>query len=190
MKSVCRKSAGFLLAVSLSLLAGCASVSPEDYASQRPSLDMLRFLAGHTTAWGLAQSRSGEVVRRFRIEMDGVAVDGDTVKVQEHDFYTDGKVEAHQWVFRRTGAHAITATSDQVVGEARGAQYGNALNLTYTLKVQMPDGVEREFAIDDWFYLQDDCHLMNRTYASKFGFHAFDVLTFFQKPDCAGSLPR
>jgi hypothetical protein len=165
-------------------LTGCASITAENYANEQPTLDMVKYLTGHTTAWGLAQSRSGEVVRRFRIEMDGVPVGDNAVKVEEHDFFTDGKTEEHEWMFRNAGPHAVTATSDEVVGQATGEQYGNALNLHYTLKVRMSDGTEREFTISDWFYLQDDCRLINRTYASKFGFHAFDVMTFFEKDDC------
>lgn len=178
----------FLLvaAASLIVLTGCSSMSAQDYADERPALDMVKYLTGHTTAWGMVQSRSGAVMRRFRIEMDGVPVGDDTVKVQEHDFYTDGKTESHEWVFRDDGPNAVTATSDQVVGEAKGEQYGNALNLHYTLKVHMEDGSERQFAISDWFFLQDGCHLINRTYGSKWGFHAFDVMTFFDKGTCTG----
>lgn len=179
------KTPKLLSALSLLTLAGCASVTAEKYADQQPPLDMVKYLVGHTTAWGLAQSRSGEVVRRFRIETDGVPMGDDAVKVQEHDFYTDGKTEEHEWVFRNTGPHTVTATSDQVVGEAIGEQYGNTLNLHYTLKLRMADGSESQFTISDWFYLQDGCRLINRTYGSKFGFHAFDVMTFFEKPDCA-----
>ena len=165
-------------------LAGCASVTSQDYADQQPTLDMVKYLTGHTTAWGMAQSRSGEVVRRFRIEMDGVPVGADAVKVEERDFYSDGKTEEHEWTIRDTGPHAVTATSDEVVDLATGEQYGNALNLHYTLKVKMSDNTERDFSISDWFFLQEDCRLINRTYGSKFGFRAFDVITFFEKQDC------
>lgn len=172
------------LGLPLLMLAGCSSVTPQDYADQRPSLDMTRYLIGHTTAWGLAQSRSGKVVKRFRIEMDGTRVSDGSVQVVEHDLYSDGRAEDHAWVFRDTGTHGVTATSDQVVGQADGEQYGNTLNLRYTLKVQMPDGKQAEFAVSDWFYLQEGCLLVNHTYGSKFGFHAFDVMTFFEKNDC------
>lgn len=172
------------LGLPLLILAGCSSVPSQDYADQRPTLDMTQYLIGHTTAWGLAQSRSGEVVRRFRIEMDGTRLDDGSVRVVEHDFYSDGRSEDHEWLFRDTGAHAVTATSDQVVDEAEGTQYGNALNLHYTLKVQMPDGKQAEFPVSDWFYLQEGCRLINHTDGSKFGFHAFDVMTFFEKKDC------
>ena len=170
---------------SLSVLAACSSMSAQDYSNERPSFDMVKYLSGHTTAWGLAQSRSGDVVRRFRIEMDGVAVDANTVKVSEHDFYSDGKTEEHQWTIRDIGPHSVVATSDQLVGDATGEQYGNTLNLHYTLKVRMADGSEHQFTVSDWFFLQDQCHLINRTYGSKWGFHAFDVMTFFDKGTCA-----
>ncbi|HSN17122.1 MAG TPA: DUF3833 family protein [Gammaproteobacteria bacterium] len=178
------KTSTLLAITSLAILAGCSSMSAKEYAKEQPTFDMVKYLTGHTEAWGLAQSRSGDVVRRFRIEMDGVAVGDDEVKVTEHDFYSDGKTEQHEWVIRDTGPHSVTAESDQLDGPATGEQYGNTLNLHYTLKVRMADGSEQEFTVSDWFFLQDDCHLINRTYGSKWSFHAFDVMTFFDKGTC------
>lgn len=178
------KRSSVFAAVSLISLAGCSSMSAQDYASEHPTLDMVKYLTGHTQAWGMAQSRSGDVVRRFRIEMDGVPVGTDAVKVSEHDFYSDGKTEEHEWLIRDTGPHSVVADSDQLDGQAAGEQYGNTLNLHYTLKVRMADGSEREFTVSDWFFLQDDCRVINRTYGSKWGFHVFDVMTFFEKGGC------
>ncbi|MGH8282399.1 MAG: DUF3833 family protein, partial [Gammaproteobacteria bacterium] len=94
------KRAILLLIPLLLVFAGCASVTPSDYASQQPQLDMVKYLTGHTTAWGIAQSRSGEVVKRFRIEMTGVPTDNNAVKLHEHDIYSDGKTEDHDWLIR------------------------------------------------------------------------------------------
>lgn len=178
------KRAVLLVTPLLLALAGCASITPRDYADQKPQLDMVKYLTGHTTAWGMAQSRSGKVVKRFRIEMTGVPVGSNAVQVHEHDIYSDGKIEDHEWLIRDEGAHTVVATSDQIVGEATGDQYGNALNWHYTLKVRMDSGSVWRFSISDWFFQQTRCLLINRTYGSKLGFHAFDVITFFRKDDC------
>lgn len=184
------KLLAFLTLPLLFAFAGCSSVTPRDYAGQQPPLDMVKYLTGHTTAWGMAQSRSGEVVRRFRIEMIGVPAGANAVQVREHDIYSDGKTEDHDWLIRDAGPHEVVATSDQIVGEATGDQYGNALNWHYTLKVRMQSGSVWHFSISDWFFQQTNCLLINRTYGNKLGFHAFDVITFFRKDDCKDSAPQ
>jgi hypothetical protein len=41
-----------LLRIPLALIsAGCTSVTPQGYVDQRPQLDMVRYLTGHTYAW-------------------------------------------------------------------------------------------------------------------------------------------
>ena len=174
----------WLLVPVLLVVSGCASVTPKDYADQQPALNMVQYLTGRTTAWGMAQSRSGEVVRRFRIEMTGVPAGSDAVRVHEHDIYTDGRIEDHDWLIRNAGPHEVLATSDQIVGQASGEQYGNALNLHYTLKVRMASGSLWHFGVSDWFFQQTPCRLINVTYGSKLGFKAFNVVTFFKKDDC------
>lgn len=56
-----------LLMFNALLLAGCAGVPVERYADNRPALVLEDYFAGQTTAWGIFQDRSGEVIRRFRV---------------------------------------------------------------------------------------------------------------------------
>jgi len=64
--------------------------------------------------------------------MTGVPIDTDAVRVPEHDIYSNGKSEEHDWLIRDADPHRVVAPSDQIVGEATGDQYGNALNWHYT----------------------------------------------------------
>ena len=58
------------LVAALSLgLAGCASTSIEQYKDDQPALDPVSYLNGTLDAWGIFQGRSGEVKRRFYVEI-------------------------------------------------------------------------------------------------------------------------
>ncbi len=173
-----------LLLASL-VLAGCSSMSAQDYEGAKPNMDMLEYFSGQVHAWGVVQSRSGEVIRRFTLEMRGTPQADGSLAIHETLDYVGGTRETRDWSVRRQDPHHVTATANGIVGTAQGEQYGNALHLTYVLQDDS-SGSLREFSVDDWFFLQADGVLVNRSYGSKWGFHAFDVLTFFQKAPAAG----
>ncbi|MFT6738362.1 MAG: hypothetical protein ACJA0G_002512, partial [Kangiellaceae bacterium] len=54
------------------LLSACSiSIDGENYKTQQPSFDLETFFNGKVTAWGIVQNRSGEVVQRFIVNIDG-----------------------------------------------------------------------------------------------------------------------
>lgn len=52
------------------VLAGCRQPQVNDYAQQRPKLELDRYFNGRIRAHGIFQKRGGEVVRRFTVVMD------------------------------------------------------------------------------------------------------------------------
>ncbi|MBX7021328.1 DUF3833 family protein, partial [Providencia rettgeri] len=46
-------------------LAGCVGPTVQDYAQERPELDLRQYFNGPLTAHGLFTDRSGKVVKRF-----------------------------------------------------------------------------------------------------------------------------
>ena len=58
-------------------LAGCASPTPADYASQGPKLDLKQYFNGKLLAHGIVTDRSGKVLQRFTALITGTWV-GDT----------------------------------------------------------------------------------------------------------------
>lgn len=174
-----------LLLFAISLLTGCASMHAQDYAASTPSMDMLEYFSGQVHAWGVIQDRSGKVIRRFTLEMQGASRPDGGLAIHETLDYVDGGHETRDWSVRRLDEHHVAATADGIVGTAQGEQYGDALHLKYVLQ-DRSSGSLREFPVDDWFFLQSDGVLVNRSYGSKWGFHAFDVITFFQKTPNTG----
>ena len=164
------------------LLAGCAA-QVRDYEGREPRLDLREYFDGPLVAWGIVQDRSGEVTRSFRVDMAG-RWDGDTGVLEEDFLWSDGSTERRVWNFRRIDEHRYIGTAGDVVGEAEGEAFGNALRWRYTLALPWNDGTINVY-LDDWMWLIQDDILVNRSEIRKFGFRVGEVTLFFQKPGTA-----
>lgn len=171
--------AGLLVLV---LLAGCAA-SVQDYADRTPRLDLQEYFDGPLVAWGIVQDRSGEVQRSFRVDLVG-RWQGDTGVLEEDFTWSDGTPERRVWTFRKLDEHRYVGTAADVVGEARGEAFGNALHWRYTLALPWNDGTIN-VALDDWMWLIQDDVLVNRSEIRKFGVRVGEVTLFFQKLESA-----
>lgn len=163
----------------LLVLAGCSSVSVDDYAGREPKLDLAEYFDGPLTGWGIVQDRSGDVRRSFRVDLVG-RWDGDEGVLEEDFFWSDGERQRRTWRFTRLDEHTYTGTAADVVGEASGKAYGNALRWKYVLALDL-DGDVVEVTLDDWMYLLEGDVLVNRSEIRKFGFRVGEVTLFFRK---------
>ena len=160
-------------------LAGCATVAPQDYARDKPVLDLREYFTGRVDAWGVVQDRSGRILKRMVVEIDG-AWKGDTGTLDERFTYADGTKETRVWTIRKDG-NRYTGTAADVVGEARGEAAGNALRWNYVLDAKREGGGTIHLDMDDWMWLVDERTLVNRTTFSKFGIRFGEVTIFFRK---------
>jgi hypothetical protein len=164
----------------LILLAGCAAAPrPQDYRDEKPVLDLKSYFQGTLDAWGYFQDRGGKVVRRFHVEIQS-HWDGEVGTLDEHFTYSDGTTSRRVWTITRLDAHRYRGVADDVVGEARGEAYGNALRWQYTLKLPV-DGKVYEVQFDDWMYLMDEHTMLNYSTMSKFGFRLGEVVLSFRR---------
>lgn len=169
-----------LLLTSL-LLAGCASAPvPEDYAAEKPVLDLKTYFNGPLTAHGLFTDRAGKVQRRFVVKLVG-RWQGNTGTLEEDFTYSDGKTERRVWTIVDQGGGRYKGTAGDVIGEARGEARGNALRWSYTLRLPVDDKTY-DVQFDDWMYLVDDRVMLNKARMSKFGFDLGEVTLSFYKP--------
>jgi hypothetical protein len=168
-----------VLALMLIVLAGCGTVTVEDYRDQRPVLDLRRYFDGTIDAWGMFQDRSGKVVKRFYVRIDAKWT-GDAGTLDEHFEYADGTRSRRVWTITRIDEHRYRGTAADVVGEARGEAYGNALRWQYVLNLEV-DGKTWAVDFDDWMYLMDDRVMLNRSVMSKFGVYLGEVTLSFSK---------
>ena len=170
----------FLFLMSAGLLCGgCASVSPRQYASEQPVLDLRHYLDGPLEAWGMFQNRKGEVVKRFHVKMVGTW-SNDVGRLEEDFTYTDGTTQRRVWTIERLDDHHYTGTADDVVGTAQGEAFGNALNWRYTLALPVGKKVYK-VKFDDWMFLMADDVMLNRAAMSKWGFRLGEVTLAFRK---------
>ena len=161
------------------VLAGCAGQQLNEYASEKPTLDLSQYFNGKLIAHGMFQDRSGQVVRRFVVDMEGTW-NGNQGVLDERFTYSDGTTERRVWRLTKHENGRYTGTAADVLGEAQGQAAGNALNWRYTLLLPV-DGRTWEIQFDDWMFLVDDQVMLNRAVMSKFGIRLGEVLLSFQR---------
>lgn len=163
----------------LLLLSACAVNDVNVYRNESPKLDLEKFFIGKTDAWGIFQKRSGEVVKRFHVEIEGKKV-GEELVLDEQFTYSDGTKQQRIWRLSKSGTNRWSGRADDVKGDAQGELAGNAFKWEYVLLLPV-DGTTYEMHMDDWMYLVDENTLVNRTKMSKFGIDLGEVSIFFRR---------
>lgn len=161
------------------LLGACASPQIDDYARERPALDLRTYFNGTVDAWGVFTDRSGQVVKRFTVVMD-CQWNGDEGVLDEAFTYSDGSTERRVWRLKALGDGRYTGRADDVVGEARGQVRGNAFRWGYTLALPV-DGRVWHVDFDDWMYLMDERVMLNKAVMSKWGLRLGEVTLSFTR---------
>ncbi|SDB61817.1 DUF3833 domain-containing protein [Pseudomonas sp. NFACC13-1] len=170
----------FMLALLVMLgLTSCGNVDVDRYADQQPRLDLAHFFSQPVKAWGIYQKRSGEVIKRFEVDIASHH-EGDRLILDERFLYSDGTRQRRVWTLTPEGAGRWRGRADDVIGEARGEVAGNALRWQYRLNLPV-DGSTYEVTFDDWMYLMDDDTLINRSSMSKLGVELGQVTLFFRR---------
>lgn len=170
-----------MLATAVLALAGCAGPRIDDFAGEKPVLDLREYFNGTLDAYGLFTDRSGNVVKRFTVVMRCTWT-GDNGVLDEDFLYSDGTRQKRIWRLKKLPDGRYTGTADDVVGEAQGQARGNAFNWVYTLALPV-DGTVWNVAFDDWMYLMSDRVMLNKAVMSKWGVRLGEVtLSFVKRP--------
>ncbi|MBC8982381.1 DUF3833 domain-containing protein [Pseudomonas lurida] len=175
--------AASLAALLAGSLTGCAGPDVQHYKNVEPRLDVARYFAGTTDAWGMFQRRNGEVVKRFHVTITGTG-DDQAFTLDERFSYDDGTNEQRVWKLTRTADGGWIGRAGDVRGDANGEVSGNALRWQYTLMLPV-DGTTWAMSMDDWMFLIDDCTMINRASMSKFGVEVGQVTLTFRRRACA-----
>ncbi|MEM8987777.1 MAG: DUF3833 family protein [Pseudomonadota bacterium] len=152
----------------------------ESFKGAEPRFEVEAYFEGRTEAWGMFVDRFGVLRRQFRVEIDGRA-EGEEYALYERFLYDDGEREERTWRVRRIDEHRYTGRAENIVGEAEGAVYGNALNWRYDFDLDI-GGKFLRVKFDDWMFLQEGGVMLNRSRITKFGFALGDVFISFSKP--------
>ncbi len=181
-----RKMLGLVCAVMT--LASCASLDVSTYAKESPPLRLEEFFNGKLVGHGMVMDRSGEVTRRFVVNITGTlgkdASGTETLTLDEKFDWSDGKKEMRVWTLKRVASPAgqvewLGSASD-VVGTAVGKVAGNALQWRYVLAAPYKEStINLDF--DDWMFLIDEKVMLNKAVFSKYGVRLGEILISFQK---------
>jgi len=161
--------------------SGCSvSVDGKSYENVTPAFNIKQFFDGNVKAWGIVQNRSGDVVQRFVVNIDGT-LDEDTLMLKETFEYGVGQGPlTRTWRIIQQADGSFIGKAGDIDGPAKGVSYGNAFNFHYNM--DLPVGDERySVTFDDWFWAFDDATMMNRSYIRKFGVVMAEVTIFMQR---------
>jgi len=168
-----------ILAFTFALNTGCHMNKIAQYQDKNPELTMETFFSGSTKGYGMIQKNSGEVRRRFTVEMTG-EWQGKKGILKEAFIYDDGEQQSREWQITQIDNHHFNATAKDVIGTASGEQYGAAIHMIYTLKIPYK-GSTINMTMDDWLYRIDDRVVLNNATMKKFGIPLGRVVASFYK---------
>ena len=178
-KSIIKLGIGLGLAITL-LTSGCATQNIQTYKGAKPTLDMHEFFSGQIDGYGMFQGRSGEVKKRFTVDIDATH-EGDNVIVLDEKFnWADGTKSQRIWRLTQQADGSWTGTAGDVIGTATGEVVGNAFHWQYVLDLPVNDK-NYKVNFDDWMYLIDKDVMLNRAVMSKFGVKLGSVTLSMQR---------
>ena len=76
------------------------------YADQQPALNLERFFSQPVKGWGMFQKRSGEVAKRFEVNIVSRR-EGHNLILDEHFLYSNGTRQRRVWILTPEGAGAV-----------------------------------------------------------------------------------
>tara|TARA_Y100000389_G_C17471274_1_gene531344 strand:+ start:9871 stop:10404 length:534 start_codon:yes stop_codon:yes gene_type:complete len=173
-----------ILSIIIMSLFSCSNITPKTYENNHPKLDIRQYLNGKIKAWGMLEDRSGKVTRRFVVDMEGKWDDNEGI-LEEYFTFDDGEKSERIWTIKFSDNHHFTATASDVIGQAKGSQYGNVMQMEYILDLEIDHQKKTRYNVklDDWMYLLDEKILVNKSDIKKFGITWARLTIFFQKID-------
>ena len=112
-----KRLAGTALAIgaAATLLTGCAGQNLVAYAQAQPALDLATYFNGPVVAHGMFQDRSGQVVKRFVVQIDS-HWQGNQGVLDERFRYDDGSTQQRVWRLTRHADGRYTGQADDDAG--------------------------------------------------------------------------
>ncbi|MES2597946.1 MAG: DUF3833 family protein [Verrucomicrobiota bacterium] len=161
-------------------LSACSSLKPSDFAGTHPEFDILQFYTGHTRSTGLMETPRGRPLKRVATETWG-RMQGPELHMTQDVTFDDDKPTRRTWIIRRLDAHHYEATSENIIGKARGEAWGNTLRLDYLLALSRRNPLSRVRMTHHMVLQPDRRTMLNTVTVRKLGVVVGRVTEVFQK---------
>lgn len=161
----------------LLLLLGCSQPLPPGQIAG-PAFDPVRFFTGHVRSWGVLEDRGGQPTSVVTTDCVGVADGPDGLRMTQRLVVGTDAPVTRNWMMRRTAPGRFEATANDMVGTATGEAGGRSFHWQWTLALS-PGNPLKNVTMDQWWYLQDDGSMLNRTTIRKLGVIAAEVSEHF-----------
>jgi hypothetical protein len=170
-----------LTITALLLLSACAG-APRLPPETGPSPFVIeRDLEGATVARGQFSAING-VKRAFTARLEGVK-SGETFTLKESFEYDDGEKDQKTWVLTLKSPGQYTGVREDVVGEARGWQDGNAFRLEYDIRLPDENGKPgMQVRFRDVMVKTAEGVVINNATIGKWGFNVGNVALKITRP--------
>lgn len=169
----------FLFTLLTLFFSGCSSMRAVDFADKSPRFVMEQYFEGKSRGEGIFFDRFGVARVAFTIDLDG-HWDGTILTLKEKLTYDSGEILYRDYKIEKINDNLYIATTPDVVGQARIESFGNALNWRYRLRQQIGESTWT-LSFDDWMFLTQDGTVINRAWASKFGFAVGEIVMSVRK---------
>ncbi len=163
----------------VSSLSCTTAMKPADFSNKSPRFVPEEYFLGKTQGTGIIFDRGRNVKVAFTVDLDGVA-HGDTFQLNEKLRLDTGESFDRTYTLKKVNEHLYDLTCPDINGPATVESYGNAIKLTYSL-TQTMEGKSVTLSFDDWMFLQPNGIVLNRAFATKYGFDAAEVFMSIRK---------
>ena len=171
---------GILMSVFSFLSACMGGIDGSKYVDQTPRFQLEEYFNGRIKAWGIIQDRSGNIITRFDVEMEGKWDGNKGVLDEVFTYYGTGEVQNRIWEITKIDDNHYEGKAGDIIGKAKGTAYGNAIRWNYEMDVPVDDTSYR-MTFDDWIWAMNDGVVINRSYLKKFGITFAELTIFMQK---------
>jgi hypothetical protein len=162
------------------VVSACATRPPLPAEASGSTFIIERDLVGATVARGEFRTITG-VRRAFTAYLNG-RWDGETLTLVEDFEFDDGERGRKTWRLTPVAPGEYVGFREDVVGEARGYQDGNAFRLEYDLLLPTDDG-QRKVRFRDVMAFGASGSVINNATVGWFGFRVGSVALLIERPE-------
>lgn len=176
-----------IVATAATLLTSCALVErftykPHELTSleKAPKLDLKTFFSGDIEVFAITQDNQEKIIGSYTAKMNGKWEDNKGV-LQQNFVYENGKKDSRTWLITTDSDGTFSAVGHDVSVPVKGKQFGNAMQMIYTLSIKSDSGKKNNIDHEDNFYLVDNTSAVAIAYTRQDGVATGKTIISYKK---------